>query len=170
MALSTSASSRQPGLSAYLNDHLAGSVAAIQLVERCRDREEDSELGHALVRLADEIAEDQASLERVMKQVGAARNPAKRLGAVGAEMMLRFKQALPALGIGSAAIARLEDLELLSLGIEGKALLWRAFGAIAEKDARLEGFDFAALEARARDQRALLEPFRLRAAVGAVGD
>ena len=32
----------------YLNDHLAGAAAGIQLAERCRDRDPDSELGHVL--------------------------------------------------------------------------------------------------------------------------
>lgn len=170
MTSGTSESPRRPGLSAYLNDHLAGGAAALQLVQRCRDREGGSELGRMLESLAREIADDRASLERVMEQVGAPRNPAKRIGAVGAELLLRFKQTLPAIGIGSAAIARLEDLELLSLGIEGKALLWQVLGALADTDDRLASFDFAALEARAREQRATIEPFRREAASLAFAD
>ena len=36
------------GLDGYLNDHLAGASAAIRLVERCRSREPDTELGRVL--------------------------------------------------------------------------------------------------------------------------
>jgi hypothetical protein len=36
------------GLYGYLNDHLAGAAAAIQLAERCRAREPQSELGRVL--------------------------------------------------------------------------------------------------------------------------
>ena len=35
------------------------------------------------------------------------------------------------MGSGSEQAARLEDLELLSIGIEGKRLLWRALQASA---------------------------------------
>jgi hypothetical protein len=155
------------GLSAYLNDHLAGSVAALQLVRRRRDREGDSELGRTLARLAAEIEEDRAKLERVMDEVGVARNPAKQLGARGADLLMRVKQTLPAVGVGSPAVALLEELELLSLGIEGKALLWQALGTVASTVRELAGFDFDALKTRARSQRALLEPFRRDAAIRA---
>jgi hypothetical protein len=157
-------SSGRRGLSPYLNDHLAGSVAALQLVRRRRDREGDSELGRALARIADEIEEDRATLERVMDEVGVARNPAKQLGARGADLLIRVKQTLPAVGVGSPAVALLEDLELLSLGIEGKALLWQVLGSFVGTAREIRGFDFNALEGRAREQRALLEPFRREAA------
>jgi hypothetical protein len=156
-----------PGLSAYLNDHLAGSAAALQLVRRRRDREGDSELGRTLTRLADEIVEDRATLERVMDELGIARNPAKQLGARGADLLMRVKQTLPSVGVGSPATGLLEDLELLSLGIEGKVLLWQALGTIAEA-AHLD-VDVRALEARARAQRALLAPFLRDAAGRALG-
>jgi hypothetical protein len=159
----TEAAARRPGLSAYLNDHLAGSVAALQLVRRRRDREGDSELGRTLARIATEIEEDRATLERVMDQVGVARNAAKQLGARGADLLMRVKQTLPAVGVGSPAVVVLEDLELLSLGIEGKALLWQVLGSVDGLQ-DLDGVDLESLEARAREQRALLEPLRRDAA------
>lgn len=159
---------RRSGLSAYLNDHLAGSAAALQLVRRRRDREGDSALGRALTRLATEIDEDRATLERVMDELGVARNPAKQLGALGADLLMRVKQMLPTVGVGSAETALLEDLELLSLGIEGKALLWQALRTLGTAP-EIDGFDFDRLEARAREQRALLEPYRSEAARQAIG-
>ena len=61
-------------------------------------------------------------------------------------------------------VALLEDVEVLSLGIEGKRLLWAALGAAAASHEPLREFDFDALQARAQEQRDRLEPFRLRLA------
>jgi hypothetical protein len=47
----------------YLNDHLAGAAAGIQLAERCRDRDPESELGQVLQALVLEIRHDRDVLE-----------------------------------------------------------------------------------------------------------
>jgi hypothetical protein len=59
------------------------------------------------------------------------------------ERLGSLRMALPVLGPGSGEAARLEELEVLSLGIEGKRMLWRVLGALASSDGRLVGFDFA---------------------------
>jgi hypothetical protein len=153
-------------LSAYLNDHLAGSAAAIQLANRCREQQRDSELGRYLRDLVGEIEEDRHMLERVMTAVGAQNNPVKRAGALGVELLTRLKSYVPVLGSGSA-VARLEEIELLSLGVEGKQLLWRLLGELSRSDERLQGFDFTVLEKRAQMQRDGLEPFRKRLGMAA---
>ena len=51
-------------LSAYLNDHLAGSAAGVQLAKRCRDAHEGSDLAQHLAALVGEIEEDRRLLER----------------------------------------------------------------------------------------------------------
>ena len=112
-----------PALSAYLNDHLAGSAAGVRLAKRCREAHGGSDLGRYLGNLVGEIEEDRRVLERVMTQVGAQSNPVKQAGALGAEFLTRLKHLTPVLASGST-VARLEEIELLSLGIEGKRLLW----------------------------------------------
>lgn len=154
-------------LHVYLDDHLAGSAAAVQLTRRRGDELEGTDLGTHLRDLLVEIEVDRGVLERVMAAVGARANPIKRGVAIGAELMTRVKHAVPLIGSGSSETALLEDLELLSLGIEGKRLLWRALGARSATDERLAGFDFADLEARAALQRDGLEPFRLEAPAAA---
>lgn len=146
----------------YLNDHLAGAAAALQHVDRMHSREPESELGHVLDALRTEIDEDREVLERVIVALGGSRNPVKRAGALGAEMLASLRMQMPVLGAGSTAATRLEEVEVLSLGIEGKRLLWAALGELAGSDPRLAAFDFAALERRAEDQRNRLERFRLR--------
>jgi hypothetical protein len=152
------------GLAVYLNDHLAGSAAGLRLARRCRDRERETELGRYLRELVDDIQEDRSLLERVMTRVGATANPVKQAAATGAVLLATLKNRLPVLGAGSGEVVRLEEIELLSLGIEGKRLLWRALSALAESDRRLKEFDFAALETGAQAQRDRLEPFRLELA------
>lgn len=147
-------------LSAYLNDHLAGSAAGVQLAKRCRDAHEGSDLAQYLGALVGEIEEDRRLLERVMNRVGAQTNLVKQAGALGAELLTRLKHLTPVLRSG-ATVARFEEIELLSLGIEGKRLLWELLNELSRSDDRLREFDFAALVEGARTQREGLEPFRI---------
>ncbi len=157
-----------PALSAYLNDHLAGSAAGVQLAKRCRQAHQGSDLGQYLGDLVEEIEEDRGVLERVMTQVGAQPSLVKQAGALGAEFLTRLKQITPLLGSGSN-VARLEEIELLSLGIEGKRLLWGLLGELSGSDNRLQEFDFAVLGERAKTQRDCLEPFRMELGIAACG-
>jgi hypothetical protein len=159
----------QGGLGIYLNDHLAGSSAGLRLAERCLDRERDTELGRCLRELVEQIAEDRTLLQQVMARVGATPNPVKQAVASSAVLLTTLKNRLPVLGVGSGDLRRLEEIEVLSLGIEGKRLLWRALGALAKTDGRLGEFEFATLEARAQAQRDRLETFRLESATDALG-
>jgi hypothetical protein len=156
------------GLDGYLNDHLAGAAAAIRLAERCHAREAKSGLGGVLKALLGEIEEDRGVLERVIKALDGSTNPVKRASAVGMERLGSLRMALPVLGPGSGEAARLEELEVLSLGIEGKRMLWKVLGTLASSEGRLVGFDFAGLERRAESQRRRLEPFRLELAAAAL--
>ncbi len=157
------------GLAVYLNDHLAGSAAGLRLARRCLERERESKLGRELEGLVEEIARDREVLEEVMARVGATKNPAKQAAASGAVLLTLLRNRLPVLGAGSGEVSRLEEIELLSLGIEGKRLLWRALEALAKTDGRLKEFEFAGLESRAQAQRDRLEPFRLELASAALG-
>ncbi|HSF43371.1 MAG TPA: hypothetical protein VLT87_26460, partial [Thermoanaerobaculia bacterium] len=58
----------------------------------------------------------------------------------------------------------LEALDALSLGIEGKKILWRALAAAAEDAPALQGVDYEGLTRRAEEQRRRVEALRLDAA------
>jgi hypothetical protein len=73
------------------------------------------------------------------------------------------------IGPGSQESARLEEIEVLSLGIEGKRLMWAALAQLSSMDERLTGFPFPDLKRQARSQRDRLERFRLRLAAEALG-
>jgi hypothetical protein len=149
------------GLAVYLNDHLAGAAAAIQLATRGRARGADGALGRHLEQLLGEIEEDRTTLRGVMARVGVSPNPVKLTGARGIELLTSLMQRVPGIGAGTGPAARLEELEMLGIGIEGERLLWQALGALARSDDRLAGIDFAGLERRARAQRDGLRRFRL---------
>jgi hypothetical protein len=157
------------GLAVYLNDHLAGSTAGLRLAKRCLGRERGTALGRQLDGLVEEIERDREVLQEVMARVGATANPVKQAAASGAVLLTLIRNRLPVLGSGSGDVSRLEEIELLTLGIEGKRLLWRALGALAKTDRRLKGFGFATLERRAQAQRDRLEPLRLELASAAFG-
>jgi hypothetical protein len=164
----SSALDANPALSAYLNDHLAGAAAGVQLAKRCMEAHEGTELGRYVGDLVGHIEEDRRVLERVMARVGARSNPVKQAGALGAELLTRLKHLTPVLGPGSS-VARLEEIELLSLGIEGKRLLWCLLDELSRSDHRLRDFDFARLEEGARTQRDGLEAFRIALGIAACG-
>lgn len=155
---------RNRGLGGYLNDHLAGSVAGLRLAQRCHARDPESELGRHLADLVGEIEEDRGVLKHVMAVLEVRPDRVKEVAALGAEMLTSMKNHLPGLGAGSDAVARLEEIELLSLGVEGKRLLWVALGSLASSDGRLKEFEFGELERRAQKQREGLERFRLELA------
>jgi hypothetical protein len=156
-------------LMGYLNDHLAGAAAGIQLAERCRDRDPGSELGLVLQALVIEIKQDREVLERVIRVLGGSPDRMKRGVALGAERIGSLRMWLPMLGPGSEESARLEEVEVLSLGIEGKRLLWAALAQLSSTDARLMGFPFPELKQKAKSQRDRLERFRLKLATEALG-
>jgi len=66
------------------------------------------------------------------------------------------------------SLRRLERLEAVSLGIQGKLSLWRALYAASKADPRLQGPDYERLTERARDQRDRVEALRIDAARSAL--
>ena len=117
--------------------------------------------------LLNEIEEDRCVLQRVITALDGSANPVKRASAVGMERLGSLRMALPVLEPGSCDAARLEVLEVLSLGIQGKRMLLKLLGTLATSNWRLIGFDFAGPERRTESQRRRLEPFRLEFAASA---
>jgi hypothetical protein len=62
---------------------------------------------------------------------------------------------------GSASFELFESLELLALGIQGKASLWKALQTALGADDRLREYDFESLIRRALDQYGVAENRRL---------
>jgi hypothetical protein len=152
-------------LGAYLNDHLAGAAAGVELAEKLAAGGEGTPFGTALAAVAREVKEDKDVLEGLVERLGSGKSPVKQAAGWAFEKVtrLRFNRQLT----GSEDLTRLLEVETLSLGIEGKLSLWRALRAAAGLDAGLGEADLDRLIARARQQRETLEPHRLAAAAKA---
>ncbi|MDQ6622158.1 MAG: hypothetical protein M3Y86_01560 [Verrucomicrobiota bacterium] len=137
-------------LDTYLNDHLAGAVGAVDMLEAMIDAHEDKPLAPFLRALKADIESDQGELQQLMTRLGIGESTIKKAGAWVAEKFSRAKLRLG--DSGEPNLALLQALESLSLGITGKRSLWRSLGAAASAAPRLAGFDFARLEQRALEQ------------------
>jgi hypothetical protein len=153
-------------LSAYLNDHLAGSVGAIELVERAIKENTGTLLARRLEEVLKEIRKDQAVVQDLIERVGSKENPLKKAGAWLAEKAGRVKLG----GTGEPGVlARMEVLETLAMGIQGKRALWRALRVVAGKHPVLHGLDLDLLERRAVEQHDRVEEWRLEVAREVLG-
>jgi hypothetical protein len=152
-------------LGVYLNDHLAGSAAGLELAGKLRDNNQGTELGNVMAALHHDIEQDRATLEELMARLEVERHPVKEAAGWLLERLSRLRLN-PAL-TGSADLTRLLETEALSLGIEGKLAMWLVLKETAAVDQRLAGADFDRLIERARGQRRTLEPHRVAAGLRA---
>jgi hypothetical protein len=151
-------------LATYLQDHLAGSVHAVGLLEFMRDEHPREPLGQFASDLLIEIESDRDVLRRLAERVGSGSSGSKEMGAWFGERLSRVKLHHHT----DDGLGTFEALEFLELGIGGKLALWRALGAAVPTDNRLQGIDFEHLAARAKLQQSQVEERRLEAAQAAL--
>ena len=154
--------SRPDMLGIYLNDHLAGATAGSELAHRVARSHQDREEAISLRRLAAEITQDRSALLGIMALLGVTVR-AYKVGAawIGEKAgRLKFNGSLRA----RSPLSDLEELELLRLGVEGKAAGWRTLRAQADTDTRLDAGHLDELICRASRQAGQLEELRVRAA------
>jgi hypothetical protein len=146
----------------YLKDHFAGSVAAIELLDHLISSHRGEPYEEFFIQLRQEIGEDQDVLDGILRLFetgsGAARNATAFMG----EKLTRIKLLIEDPSGGQ--LARLEKLEVLALGIDGKRALWRSLLAVAENIPALRSVALTKLEKRAEDQRTRVEELRVEAA------
>lgn len=152
-------------LETYLNDHLAGATAGVELLQRLESEHTGTALGALVTELKPDVESDRRELESIIQRLqlsrSALREAAGWLGEKMNELKLRVDD--PA----SGALRLLESLEAMSLGIEGKRALWLAMSAAAENFTELGGIDYDRLLRRAVDQRQRIESARIAAAIAA---
>ena len=153
-------------LTTYLNDHLAGSVAALELVDRLTRLCRGTERERIFRTLQAEIEEDQEVLKQLLRAVGGKESKVRKAAAWLSEKIGEAKLELDDTGGGELRL--LEALEALGLGIQGKLGLWRAL-AVASARPELGRLDFPRLERRAQDQFDRVETLRLQVARSAFG-
>ena len=148
-------------LSIYLNDHLAGSTLGVELARRLRgSNRDDPEFGPPLSKLCVEIEADRETLKSIMGRLGVAQSKLKPPLAVLGERLGRLK--LNGRLRGYSPLSRLDELEVLQLGVVGKRRLWRALEHTRADD--LADVELNALAERATDQLRRLEELHLKAA------
>ena len=150
-------------LGTYLNDHLAGSVVALELLEDLEAKAEEGAKSF-FSGLRTEITEDKRELESLMNRLRVRESAPRKAAAWITEKLAHLKLTLDDRTAGPLWL--LEALEALSLGIEGKLALWRAL-AVVQTRPELEGLDLERLAERAVDQRCRVEVARLDAAKAA---
>jgi hypothetical protein len=151
-------------LSTYVNDHMAGTVVALELIEHLENVHVGDPVGSFAVELKADILADRGELERLMsRQNITASRPRMAAGWLAEKATaLKLRVDDPAGG----ALRLLEVLEALSVGIEGKRLLWRSLSAATVQG--LTAADYQRLEQRAEEQRGRVEAMRLEAAKSAL--
>jgi hypothetical protein len=150
------------GLITYLNDHLAGSVAALELLDHLIRLQPGTPGEQALAAVRTEVEEDQQKLQSLLQEVGGKESRVRQAAAWLTEKLGQAKLRLDDPGSGDLQL--LEALEALALGIQGKAALWRALAAASAHIPQVRRLDFAALEARAKDQFRRVDGLRLQTA------
>lgn len=149
-------------LGIYLNDHLAGSVAGVELAKRTLGNNKGTEYEAFLTRLVEDIKEDQTTLERIIERSGIPRSPVKPGLAWATEKVGRLK--LNGAITGYSPLSRLIELEGLELGIEGKLCLWRSLRHSRPPGAAVTDAELDELIARAQAQIEVVEEHRMKAA------
>jgi hypothetical protein len=150
-------------LALYLNDHLAGSTAGLELVRRMA-KSEDGSLGAELKQLAREIDEDRGELLDIMSALDVPVQRYKIVTGWLAEKAGRLK--LNGRLMTRSPLSTLVELEMLWIGVQGKIAGWQALNTTSAAHG-LDTDRLGRLISRGRDQSVRLEAMHAQAAVEA---
>ena len=151
-------------LAVYLNDHLAGSMAGIELLMTLERTH--VEIEPALAALRVDIEQDQTELKALMDRLNIAESGVRKIGGWLIEKTTQLKMRIDDRPGG--VLHLFESLEALSLGIEGKLALWRTLKTVADLSPDLACSDYQRLMNRAIEQRSRAEALRLQSAITAL--
>ena len=149
-------------LAAYLNNHVAGSAAGMELIRRAVANSRGTPAEDFLCRLSVDLEEEQALLGRLIRASGGREETFRKLGAWALEKtgLLRigdYSRENPLLG-------RLVEFEALLLGSVGRVGMWRLMENCFPGDPRFAFADFRALRERGERHLQELERFRIETA------
>ena len=155
-------------LATYLNDHLAGSVVAVELMENLEAAYAGKPIAEFVRGIRIEVETDQRELQELMKRLEISESRTRKVSAWLTEKLTELKLRLDDSAHGNLRL--FESLEALSLGIEGKKSLWLALAAAAEVAPQLRSVDYERLKASAEEQRSRVEAKRIEIARVALGE
>jgi hypothetical protein len=147
-------------LDSYLNDHLAGSVSALELIAHWAEVHKGEPLGSFFLEIDKEIKADQATLRDIMQTLGVEESKVRKVAAWAAEKVGRAR--LIVAGDKSSGLELVLTLEGLIMGVTGKKMLWRSL--TTAKLPQLDSYDFEQLQRRAEQQVEHIEAERISAA------
>jgi hypothetical protein len=151
-------------LTVYLNDHLAGSMVAVELLMALERTY--AEIEPALAALRVDVEHDQMELKALMDRLNIAERGVRKIGGWLAGKTTQLKMRIDDRSGG--VLHLFESLEAISLGIEGKLALWRTLKAVADLSPDLACSDYERLMKRAIEQRSRAEALRLQSAITAL--
>jgi hypothetical protein len=146
-------------LHSYLNDHLAGSISALELIAHWADVHKGEPLGSFFVEIEREIKADQDTLRDVMRTLGVEESKMRKAGAWAAEKVGRARLIIA--GDEQGSLGLVFTLEELIMGVTRKKLMWVALAAA--KLPQLTGYNFEELQRRAEQQVERIEAERISA-------
>ena len=147
-------------LGIYLNDHLAGASAGLELARRAARSHSGDRA--ALREIANEIAEDRDELRTIMATLGVPVRRYKEIAGWAMEKVGRFKPNGRILS--RSPLSDVLEVEALRLAVEGKAAGWLLLRRFAEQDGRLDAAQLDRLISRAARQAEVLEDLRVNTA------
>ncbi len=154
----------------YLSDHMAASTAAVELLGNLKAVADEKHAAE-LDALRAEIEKDREVLRLILHDAGGEESVIKKAGAWVAEKLALGKFKIENFNAGS--LGEYEALEMLSLGIAGKAGLWQALTVIGRAASTAAGADeglgsdaqdipdLQTLLWRAERQREIVETWRI---------
>ncbi len=149
----------RPGLLAiYLNDHLTGATAGLELFRRAAAARGGTPAGDELARLAREIGDDRETYQELMGLLGVRADRYKVALAWVGEKATRLKSNGRL--VRRSPLSDLVELEAMYLGVQGKEAGWQTLRIAAEHDDRLDVARLEGLIDRARAQLQTLERLR----------
>jgi hypothetical protein len=151
-------------LTTYLNDHLAGAQMALEILDLLH-RLDDSAVWLELKR---EIDADRQELAELIRSINSTPSALRRAAAWMVEKVAELKMRVDDPST-DAILRRLELIEALAVGVDGKHALWTALQTASQTTPALKSLDYDKLIIRAEAQRGVIEVRRLQAAADALG-
>jgi hypothetical protein len=143
-------------LDSYLNDHLAGSISALELIAHWVEVHKGEPLGSFFVETEREIKADQDTLREIMRTLGVEESKVRQAGAWAAEKIGRARLIIAGDEPGSLGLVL--TLEGLIMGVTGKKLMWAALDTA--KLLPVNTYNFEQLQRRAEQQIERIEAER----------
>ncbi|MET7641576.1 hypothetical protein [Streptomyces sp. NPDC005438] len=155
----TAESASRP-LGLYLNNHLGGATAGVELAQRLSESPTHRARADELTALAQEFTEDRVTLLRIMREMEIQ---VSRSRLAGGWLTAKLAQVARGRLLGRRDDSRpVLEIEALRMGVLGKESLWRTLEAVAPEHTTLDAHRLRELAARAAQQERLLDELRDR--------